>query len=342
MKYTPLSLAIALLLTGCLSQHDGAIESNESTTPPSPTLPINHPPKAQQDSVTTPYNTNICIDVLANDYDSDGTIDKSTILLADTPTIGISRVAKQGYICYSPAQDFTGEVLWHYQVADNEGAISNTTTLQLTVLPKTKGQRAALPSSTQHPKEWFIHLIAQDKARGLKDASSQLGQTRYHSTTLKALPPRNHHLTIRLSDIYKQEFHRYQEEDSWEFTVNSDTTDATIILSWRGLYQLYPTPSGKFGTLHRLHHPLLRQMKLIDLDTGEEITAQIGKASQRYIFGMEGESVRHFKWVLEKDPIDLMKLHRKRRDKTIPIPHKPTGTPATTKVFDLSHPPTLE
>lgn len=70
------------------------------------------------ETVSTPKNTSILIDVLANDYDDDG--DVLVLDGVDTPAHGT--IQKQnGKVYYTPDINFTGNDFFYYGVHDNHG-----------------------------------------------------------------------------------------------------------------------------------------------------------------------------------------------------------------------------
>lgn len=105
---------------------------------------VNDAPVANNDSATTPYDTNVVIQVASNDTDIDGTINNSTIDL-DPSTSGIQTtftVAGQGTytanndgtVTFDPLPGFEGNTTpINYTIQDNGGATSNVATIAVTV-----------------------------------------------------------------------------------------------------------------------------------------------------------------------------------------------------------------
>ncbi len=94
--------------------------------------PVNDPPQAEDDTVTTPEETPVTIDVLANDSDVDDGIDSSSIEIVSSPNHGIATV-NNGKITYHPAVDFFGTDRLTYRVSDGEGLQSNIASVSITV-----------------------------------------------------------------------------------------------------------------------------------------------------------------------------------------------------------------
>ncbi len=96
--------------------------------------PQNTSPVAANDAAATPADTPVVIDVLSNDSDSDGTIEPSTVTVGAAPINGTATVnTTTGAITYSPNAAFQGNDLFTYSVSDDDGATSNTATVDVTV-----------------------------------------------------------------------------------------------------------------------------------------------------------------------------------------------------------------
>ena len=94
---------------------------------------VNVPPTAVDDVVTLPEDKKFKIDVLANDSDSDGTLDNDTVTITSGPSDGTVKVktdpANKGKIEYDPKNVPAGDYTFTYTVKDNDGAVSNTATV---------------------------------------------------------------------------------------------------------------------------------------------------------------------------------------------------------------------
>jgi hypothetical protein len=115
----------------------------------------NHAPTALADSALTAFQTEVDIDLLANDSDPDG--DPLTIINLTQPASGVVNQSG-GLVTYTPASGFSGNVTFTYQVDDSGGGISQVATVTVTV-------------------------AAQPTATGLlfTDATSSLPNTNIHS-----------------------------------------------------------------------------------------------------------------------------------------------------------------
>ena len=79
------------------------------------------PPLAIDDISETGANLPVNIDILANDYDNDGTLNVGSVQIISTPSNGTVVVNSDGTVTYTPNFDFIGEDQFDYQVCDNDG-----------------------------------------------------------------------------------------------------------------------------------------------------------------------------------------------------------------------------
>ena len=93
--------------------------------------PVNDPPVARDDARSTPEDTAVTIDVLANDSDVDG--DALAVSAVTAPTNGTAVVSGRA-VRYTPAADFAGTDTFTYTVSDGNGATA-TATVTVTVTP---------------------------------------------------------------------------------------------------------------------------------------------------------------------------------------------------------------
>jgi len=96
--------------------------------------PVNDPPTAAADTATTDEDTDVVIDVLANDTDPDG--DTLTVESYDDAGItdGILVAAGGGRFTYTPDANWSGTQAFSYTVRDDRGATA-TGAVAITVMP---------------------------------------------------------------------------------------------------------------------------------------------------------------------------------------------------------------
>ena len=94
---------------------------------------VNAPPSALDDAVSVLQNTPVTIDVLANDADTDGTLDVITVAIQTAPGHGGAQVNADGTVTYTPDMEFSGTDTFTYSVADDDGGVSGPATVTVTV-----------------------------------------------------------------------------------------------------------------------------------------------------------------------------------------------------------------
>ncbi len=99
-----------------------------TSPPPTPTTvptstpvpPANNPPTAVNDTAATEEDVAVNINVLANDSDSDGTLDTTTLAVVSAPANGTA-VVNGSQITYTPAANYSGSDSFTYRICDNDG-----------------------------------------------------------------------------------------------------------------------------------------------------------------------------------------------------------------------------
>ncbi len=171
-------------------------------------------------------------------------------------------------------------------------------------------------SIEQIAKEWYVRIVVEDTTNNMKTSDTQLGRLdaidAVEKHTLKAIAPfgSNYLDVVFVNPIgvdagsYKSNFHVFgNDEDSWEFTVKSYDNNATMILSWRGLYVLTPYTDSENRERYReyrsMTNPLLSYMTLLDVSTNTEIDVLVNGTMNEYVFDMNGSTERVFRWTVK-------------------------------------------
>ncbi len=93
---------------------------------------VNAIPVAMDDTSATNQGTAVTINVTANDFDPDGTIDINSVVIVTQPLNGSVAVGPEaGSLTYTPDPGFVGADSVLYILADNEGTFSSPATLQI-------------------------------------------------------------------------------------------------------------------------------------------------------------------------------------------------------------------
>ncbi|MBU1048687.1 tandem-95 repeat protein [Candidatus Bipolaricaulota bacterium] len=143
-----------------VQDNDGAVSDEASVDV---TVRCNDEPIARDDAATTEEDVEIDIDILANDSDSDGSINPATVTITKDPKNGSARIdSTTGIVSYSPDSGACGDDYFKYTVADNDGGVSDEAKVELTVLcnepPKTQDDDA----TTDENRSVNIDILAND------------------------------------------------------------------------------------------------------------------------------------------------------------------------------------
>ncbi|NBC81877.1 MAG: tandem-95 repeat protein [Bacteroidetes bacterium] len=92
-------------------------------------------PVANNDTISTPEDTDVAINVITNDSDQDGigTIDNQSVLIQSGPLNGTLSSPANGVVTYTPDADYQGNDQFTYTFRDNGGLESNTATVYISV-----------------------------------------------------------------------------------------------------------------------------------------------------------------------------------------------------------------
>lgn len=93
----------------------------------------NIPPVAVNDSAGTTEGDQVNINVTANDYDPDGSLNLSSVTITAAPSHGAAVFQGNGIVTYTPSPGYTGTDAFRYRVRDNEGATSNEANVTITI-----------------------------------------------------------------------------------------------------------------------------------------------------------------------------------------------------------------
>jgi hypothetical protein len=96
--------------------------------------------------------------------------------------------------------------------------------------------------------------------------------------------------------------------DSWTFVVKTNDPDRTVTLSWPGIFKV-ESATDEYNRVRLFNEflnydTIMEKMQLVDMRTGEVVSAVLDGKVQSYTFNMDGETERTFKWeyLSEKAP----------------------------------------
>ena len=148
-----------------------------ATQPDSPTAveeeSSNEPPLANNDIYWLRNDLAYALYILENDTD-DNEIAISSLNITTEPSHGEIIISEQGYITYQGIDDYEGLESIEYNILDSEGAISNTATIEINLMPPFTGNADsentnAIPYSSNLIVNWATGI---EVTRGSEDISN--------------------------------------------------------------------------------------------------------------------------------------------------------------------------
>jgi hypothetical protein len=127
----------------------------------------------------------------------------------------------------------------------------------------------------------------------------------------------------------------FADDGSWGFDVISTNDTADVVIQWQ-FYKLIRDNQLnrlKYNEIFDSKNEALKYMKLIDMQTNEEIPAVVDGNINRYTFNMDGSTKHTFKWVYSKSIIENTKIYKVSKK----IKRKKSH--GFQKEFDLTQPP---
>jgi len=123
----------------------------------------NIPPTAVDDLVSTPPGIALTINVVSNDFDTDGTVVAGSVAVTTAPTRGTLVNHGDGTLRYTPNAGFQGTDTFFYTVRDDEGALSNQATVTINVTTQNIPPTAVSDSATARPdRAVVINVVSND------------------------------------------------------------------------------------------------------------------------------------------------------------------------------------
>ncbi|WP_349313711.1 Ig-like domain-containing protein [Chitinophaga sp. MM2321] len=93
------------------------------------------PPVANNDVATTFVNIPVLINLIANDVQTGGLLDLSSVIIVSQPSKGTISINANGTVTYSPVTAFIGTDIFSYTIRNTRNDVSNPATVTVTVKP---------------------------------------------------------------------------------------------------------------------------------------------------------------------------------------------------------------
>ena len=161
-----------------------------------PPFTLNTPPTANDDSAGTTVDTQVIINVVANDTDAeDGSpppVPPAVVMITSNSANGGAVNNNNGTVTYTPDAGYTGPDSFQYTLTDSGGAVSNTATVSITVSASVNNPPVAsdttLATNEDMPLAVLVDSVATDPdgdslSYATFDATSAMGGTIVKTTT---------------------------------------------------------------------------------------------------------------------------------------------------------------
>ncbi|MCX7928057.1 MAG: Ig-like domain-containing protein, partial [Patescibacteria group bacterium] len=188
---------------------------------------INQAPVANSDFITTNEDTQVVINVLANDFDPDG--DSLTISIFQQPLNGTAVVNQMNRVVYTPNMNYNGNDSFIYQVSDGQNGFASAT-VSLTITPVNDPPIANNQSiTTQQNTPVNVNLSATDVDNNTL-------------TFTIIASPRNGSLTGSAPNLTYTPNNNFSGNDSFTFVANdgiANSNTATVSITVLPSYTPY-------------------------------------------------------------------------------------------------------
>lgn len=206
--------------------------SGALTSPTNVTITLsgaNDAPVAVNDLVSVALNQPTTFNPLANDFDVDGTLNASSVLITLQPAFGSLTINNAGQFIYTPSSSFTGTDFIRYVVRDDLGAVSNQASISIVVNePPVANDDAVL---TYRNETITFNPLANDSD---PDGTVVAGSVNIINPPLRGIAIANQDGTITYQpnpDYFGEDSFTYQVRDNGGALSNVATVNLRVIAS---------------------------------------------------------------------------------------------------------------
>ncbi|MBT8401662.1 MAG: tandem-95 repeat protein, partial [Rhodothermia bacterium] len=124
-------------------------------------IPVNDRPVARDDDFVVTEDETVVLNLLQNDDDAEGAVTLDTVL---QPTLGSVVVTGDSTVTFTPAAEYNGPDSFRYTVVDDDGAVSDTATVSITVTPVNDSPIASNDAvTTGESAPVVVNVLANDE-----------------------------------------------------------------------------------------------------------------------------------------------------------------------------------
>jgi hypothetical protein len=198
--------------------NDGTTDSTTATVSLSIVAP-NVTPVTNNDSVTTPENVSVVIDFKSNDTD-DKVISSSDYVIDSAPSNG-SIAEISSYMQYDPNTNFSGVDTFTYHLVDDDGAVSNTSTVTVTVT-HTNVKPTVVNDSAGTPEDTAVTFDVLSN-----DSDPEGDSLTYANVSIVSQPPQGT-ATIKSGGIEYTPNANFSGLDTMTYTVSDGSLTSSV------------------------------------------------------------------------------------------------------------------
>ena len=191
--------------------------------------PTNDVPIANSDAIFVRQGGSTTVDLLANDVDVDGTINRQSLVITQAPKSGTILFNQDGTVTFRPDLTFLGVDSFRYTIRDNDNATSNQATVSIQVSTENLTPTAADDlADTLSGQAVTVDLVANDS-----DADGSI----VPGTVEIVQPPTNGEVTVNVDGTAEYvptigftgtDVFRYQVRDDLNDLSNIATVTVTV------------------------------------------------------------------------------------------------------------------
>ena len=190
----------------------------------------NQAPTSNADTASTNEDESVTVNVLANDGDTDSTLNPASVTIIDAPTNGSTRLdTGSGAITYSPNANFNGTDSFTYTVDDIHNGVTAKSLVTITVEAVNDAPQAISDTASTNEDTLVTIDIASN------DTDIDTGDSVDNNTIVITKTPINGNSVIVSGSIEYTPNNNFNGSDTFTYTINDQNSgtsnSATVIVS---------------------------------------------------------------------------------------------------------------